>query len=248
MPSSVDDQEVLQASQISLERKSKIYDRLTREAPEFDEMDEEQLIDFERKKMEGLKQPAEGSSQPFFKDDPWVEHVDEFGRTRIVRQSEARELQKSDGEILFDNEMDSAVKREEERLEWERQRAEKNKGPIHYDANEEYRTRGVGFYKFSNIEEERKAQMEQLKQLREDTDRKRALQQSIKDKRNAQLQDRIKKIRLLQSSHHPKLLYPPPLFVTGSTQKMKGECSTDLDIQLLTLEVNYFLNECKRLV
>lgn len=98
-------------------------------------MDDDQLIDFERKKMEAPKSKVprkaftdiqETSKKAFFEDDPWVEYIDEFGRTRLLRQSEARELQASDGEIFSDDE--AAVKREQERDEWEREREERNKG------------------------------------------------------------------------------------------------------------------------
>ncbi|KAJ9048775.1 hypothetical protein DSO57_1031405 [Entomophthora muscae] len=239
----MEDQEALRASEASLAKKSKIYDKLAQDAPEFDEMDDTQLIDFERKKMDA-PEPKEAPKKTFFDDDPWVEYIDEFGRTRLLRQSEARELQASDGEVLSDDRMSVDVKKENEREEWERQREERNKGPIHYDATQEHRTRGVGFYKFSNIEEERREQMEQLKKLREDTDRKRALQQSIQEKRNGQLQDRIRKISLLHSSRNPKLLFPAPYFASGQG-RLKGKRPTDIDIKQFTPHVLTLLNEVR---
>ena len=46
---------------------------------------------------------------------------------------------------------------------------ENNPLDVHYDASKEIRAKGAGFYQFSADEETRKAQMEELKALREET-------------------------------------------------------------------------------
>jgi hypothetical protein len=68
-------------------------------------------------------------------------------------------------------------------------------GPVHYDETKEIRTKGVGFYRFSKDEEERQEQMRALKQLRLETESKRATRQTIKEKRKAQLDARMEMIR-----------------------------------------------------
>jgi hypothetical protein len=44
---------------------------------------------------------------------------------------------------------------------------------IHYDASQEVRAKGAGFYQFSGDEETRRAQMEELKMAREETEKTR---------------------------------------------------------------------------
>jgi len=48
---------------------------------------------------------------------------------------------------------------------------ENNPLGVHYDASKEVRAKGAGFYQFSGDEETRKAQMEELKASREETER-----------------------------------------------------------------------------
>lgn len=50
---------------------------------------------------------------------------------------------------------------------------ENNPLGVHYDASREIRTKGAGFYQFSADEETRRAQMEELKASRDDTERTR---------------------------------------------------------------------------
>ncbi|KAK9765628.1 hypothetical protein K7432_005890, partial [Basidiobolus ranarum] len=79
----------LDASRKALERKAKLYEKLKRaNLDDMNEKDiEEMLVDFERKKWE---QPDDSDLSESEKEaeDPWVEHIDEFGRTRLIRQSE----------------------------------------------------------------------------------------------------------------------------------------------------------------
>ena len=50
---------------------------------------------------------------------------------------------------------------------------ENNPLNIHYDASQEVRAKGAGFYQFSGDEETRRAQMEELKMAREETEKTR---------------------------------------------------------------------------
>ncbi|GAA5825159.1 hypothetical protein JCM11251_006124 [Rhodosporidiobolus azoricus] len=68
----------------------------------------------------------------------------------------------------------------------------------HYDASEENRQRGAGFYAFSGNEEERKAQMETLKKERVETERKRRERDEegdlVKREREREKEERKRKI------------------------------------------------------
>lgn len=90
----------------------------------------------------------------------------------------------------------------------------------HYDAEEEVRNRGTGFYSFSTDEEERKKQMEQLKLMREQTMLKRTTAEERIAKRKANEKWRLKEIKRLReesaarrdaADQEKKLNPPPPL-------------------------------------
>lgn len=239
--STLEDQEAIFESQKSLEKKSKIYESLLKEGAEFDEIDENQLIDFEQKKWE---QPVPISSNKFsenFISDPWVEYEDGFGRTRTIRQSELRLIQATEDNGSPDLPSDEIIK-QQERFEWERKREEEAKGPIFYDADKEHRTRGVGFYKFSNREEERRDQMEQLNKIREETDRRRSLQKSIRDRRKEKLQERMSKIKKLASQKNQKAFFPP-FDLRKLNSSLPNAMRTDIDIPLLDKDINCFVRD-----
>ncbi|GBC06919.1 hypothetical protein RclHR1_07140006 [Rhizophagus clarus] len=186
----------LEASRAAMERKAKLYDRLSKTGITDDALAEEVLVDFDRKAWE---QPSddEPTNVKDKSEDPWVEYVDEFGRTRVARKSQVPKIESpvigptipgDDNESISDELLqrwEEAAKRE----------LETGNGPIHYDETKEIRTKGVGFYRFSKDEEERQEQMRALKQLRLETELKRASRQTIKEKRKAQLDARMDMIR-----------------------------------------------------
>lgn len=119
-------------------------------------------------------------------DDPIIEYEDEFGRIRTARRSEVpRELlprddadnQDSDEDLVIYNPVNHypIYKPSEERMaEIEREFAEENNPlNVHYDASQEVRAKGAGFYQFSGDEETRRKQMEELKAAREETEKTR---------------------------------------------------------------------------
>ncbi|KAG0056220.1 hypothetical protein BGZ83_005952 [Gryganskiella cystojenkinii] len=146
-----------------------------------------------------------------YKDDPWVEHEDEFGRTRLVRKSEVpkpaaaqppdhRQAQGIHNPLnpfpVFQN--PDAV----EKQEWIRDATGEMKnmgtfgsrvnsqGQRHYDNTTERRARGVGFYAFSQDEDERQRQMRELLEMRSQTERKIAQHKSLRDKRRDEIAER----------------------------------------------------------
>ncbi|KAF9945747.1 hypothetical protein BGZ72_001056, partial [Mortierella alpina] len=153
-----------------------------------------------------------------YKNDPWVEHVDEFGRSRLVRQSEVPEPEPepeprftpgihnpANPFPVFRNQ-DSTDKQE-----WIRDatgemmsKASQRKGgggyslantTRHYNSAGERRAHGVGFYAFSQDEDERQRQMRELIEMRSQTETKRSQHRSLRDKRREEIEARKKLIQ-----------------------------------------------------
>ncbi|CAG8532865.1 5773_t:CDS:2 [Funneliformis mosseae] len=193
------DAPTLEASRAAMERKAKLYDHLRKTGISDDRLAEEVLVDFDRKMWE---QPSDEPTEDKGKDeDPWVEYVDEFGRTRLARKSQVPKIESPiagptlptvDDELISEETLLEQVRKRWE--ETAKAELDKGVGPIHYDETKEIRTKGVGFYRFSKDEEERQEQMRALKQLRLETELKRATHQTIKEKRKAQLDARMEMI------------------------------------------------------
>ena len=119
-------------------------------------------------------------------DDPVIEYEDEFGRIRTARRSEVpREFhprhdaqdEDEDEDIVIHNPVNHLpiyTPSEERIAEISKEYAEDtNPLNVHYDASKEVRAKGAGFYQFSADEETRKKQMEELKNVREETEKTR---------------------------------------------------------------------------
>ncbi|TPX75713.1 hypothetical protein CcCBS67573_g03011 [Chytriomyces confervae] len=230
------DDTALAASWVALQRKTAEYDRRAN-AKNLDSDDDEPdsskrrkataagedalpLVDFVRKhQAEGSSATKERRDESLSADvdeDPWIETTDSFGRTRIVRKSEAAKLKQmgpsfvSAGESAetgdYDNnnsrDLESQdMRREQERQEWERQAMSEIFGdssgkkdplppPKHYDPNREIRNLGVGFYGFSQEDEERKQQMSALQDIRKDTLGAQSKAVLLKESRKEKLEER----------------------------------------------------------
>ena len=119
-------------------------------------------------------------------DDPVIEYEDEFGRIRTAKRSEVpREFhprhdvqdEDEDEDIVIHNPVNYLpiyTPSEERIAEISKEYAEDtNPLNVHYDASKEVRAKGAGFYQFSADEETRKKQMEELKNVREETEKTR---------------------------------------------------------------------------
>ena len=134
---------------------------------------------------------------------------------------------------------------EERVAEVERQFAEEtNPLNVHYDASKEVRAKGAGFYQFSADEETRRKQMEELKTVREETERTRqelgaedikpgeegmtaeGVQSRAMEKRKRELEERRK---LIEAKRKKARVAAPgdegaaPLATSSSTQPESGE-------------------------
>ncbi|CAG8558346.1 7324_t:CDS:2 [Cetraspora pellucida] len=200
----------LEASRIAMERKAKLYDQLKKTGISDEKLAEEILVDFDRKALEHISDDDEDKTTT--EDDPWIEYTDEFGRTRVARKSQVPKEESSPSSTLLpgEGEAEDISAMEQERRRWEEAALEelKNGGPIHYDETNEIRTKGVGFYRFSQDELEREEQMRALKEMRLETEIKRSNYQSIKEKRKAQLDTRMAMIRAKRQKN---------ISLTGST-------------------------------
>jgi hypothetical protein len=181
----------LEASRAALQRKAKLYDEMRkRRRYNDDDDDDNNLIDFDRQPVSSDEDESDDDhSDP---SDPWVDYVDEYGRTRTVRQSQLPKPRSPSPDYtpqpaypVFSKDDETSKSRREEPDDEEVKR---------YDANQEIRAKGVGFYAFSKDEEERKAQMEELKQLREQTEKARAHTVSVATKRKQMLESNAAKI------------------------------------------------------
>ncbi|KAF9433254.1 hypothetical protein BGZ76_009697, partial [Entomortierella beljakovae] len=153
-----------------------------------------------------------------FTSDPWVEHVDEFGRTRLMRKSEIPEPQpghdRSETLGIHDPANPFPVFRNQDAIdkqEWIRDASGDMKRTLagsqhdggyslantvrHYDNTVERRARGVGFYAFSQEEEIREKQMRELRDIRKQTEHKREQHRSLRDKRREEIEARKRVIQ-----------------------------------------------------
>ncbi|KAJ3160830.1 hypothetical protein HDU86_008190 [Geranomyces michiganensis] len=171
----------LEASWVALQRKAKLYDKLAKEGAEGkDNENDDSLVDFLYKTApeDEAVQAAEADADD---GDAWVEAMDEFGRTRIVRTSQVESLglrfvkggpeghdTKPESGDAVPSMLSDDMRREMEREAWEANaRQEMASGAqAHFDSRREIRTLGTGFYQFAQDDEERARQMRELDDIR----------------------------------------------------------------------------------
>nr|GAT60803.1 predicted protein [Mycena chlorophos] len=185
----------LESARAALERKAKIYDKLKKGQTGglSDKQYDALLVHFDSKTMDRYESDSDDVDEslvvpkaPDDEDDPMVEYEDEFGRLRTARRSEVpRNLAPAAKEDDHDSDEDLVIRNPvghfpvyrpsaERVAQIEKEHAEENNPlGVHYDASGENRAKGAGFYQFSGDEETRKAQMEELKAAREETQKSR---------------------------------------------------------------------------
>ncbi|CAO1638373.1 unnamed protein product [Sympodiomycopsis kandeliae] len=175
----------------ALERKSKLYDELKsgqhrnslrdedlQEGGRYDGMG---IVDWDAKRNDTEDEDDDSEDK--------IEYTDELGRTRLVARSEVpldylmnlkhqQEQQDQEATAIYGPQSHFPVF--EPRIHTE------NSAPVaRFDASHEIRNRGAGFYQFSQDEEQRQKQMEQLEQERKRTEdiRSKADQLTVGEKR-----------------------------------------------------------------
>ena len=192
------DSNVFEASRIALEQKTRRYNEL--QARGDDTNNEDILVDFLMKQQDedeekDTKVPKLGKLWKGKKHTQLIEIVDEFGRSRMVKENsqmakdylESKERQELD-EIRNAQDTDSDTN---EPPAISAPESPKERSSVHFDASRE-RTRmmGVGFYQFSSSDDKRQEQMQELKQLRTDTVNFRQHSDIVKQKRLQKIEER----------------------------------------------------------
>lgn len=176
-----------------------------------------------------------------------VEYVDELGRTRtgsrremqreqvrIARQKRAQEADADSRGVptapsqviygdavqtqAFDVDEGSAAKMED--LARKRDKEETPPPDEHYDASKEIRTKGTGFYQFSQDKETREAQMRELDEIRAETERVRAAKQSEREETKRRRQQEIEERRRIIREKKGKAM--ANRFLNGLEEEMQA--------------------------
>ncbi|TVY44483.1 Uncharacterized protein LSUB1_G000608, partial [Lachnellula subtilissima] len=170
------------------------------------------------KQVQGNGEPSSSSEdEGRAPDEEIVDYEDEYGRLRRGPKSEAERMERRKRNqtlgqeeldrisarpaqpskliygdtvqtLAFNPDEDKSVKMEE--LARKRDRSMTPPEMKHYEADKEYRVKGVGFYAFSKDEESRKREMEELGREREVTERTRKERELKKEERRRELEER----------------------------------------------------------
>lgn len=182
----------------------------------------ETLIDFDRKWTEnGEKDFSVSDSESDDGSGEIVDYEDEYGRARRGPRAEAERMERRKrnrvlgaeeldrmsarpaipGKLIygdtvqvaaFDPEAPVAAKMEE--LAAKRDRSVTPPEMKHYEADKEFRIKGVGFYSFSKDEETREREMEALERERVETERVRREREGRKEERKRVIEQRKRAI------------------------------------------------------
>lgn len=215
-------EKALRLSKEKLEEKARKYEQKMNKAvngffqdsdDEPEDEDEQCLVNFDEKALEKCKQlnkqrkeqkgtcGTESLSQEDEDDDEWVEFTDSLGRSRKCLKKELKHFIEADkslrrSPVSSDDEFEASKRVKLGDEVEEKPKSPTPQGPIHYQnvRFNEVRDHGVGYYQFSENDEERKRQMETLKNLREQTLKQQELKSKLKEKRNMALQQRLERI------------------------------------------------------
>ncbi|XP_031832189.1 uncharacterized protein LOC116426798 [Nomia melanderi] len=217
----IEDVNTHKKSKLMLEAKARLYERLKKSKNNNDNF----LVDFTNKSDESeeetlSKDEEEDINAPFVNEDEWVEYEDCFGRTRKCLREDLSLMQEKDNlikqQIVNRKDIDSKTKdnigqanveevKEPEieimRRKWEEQTQKlTDKVNIHYQdiLFDEARAHGVGYYAFSQDEEQRTKQQENLFNLRRETERKQREIKELKELRDRMEHNRLKAARIRQ--------------------------------------------------
>ncbi|XP_047439041.1 coiled-coil domain-containing protein 174 [Mugil cephalus] len=215
-----EEQKSLDTSKRKLEEKARLYEQMTKGEFPDEETEGLFLVDFTQKiidkKREAFAQKEKEDEErerlspippPQNPDEEWVDFVDSLGRSRRCMKKDLPGFKKLDQDLKGKGSdssdktlLSEDMRRELQRQEWEREEEEAMKrpvGPLHYEdiRGQEARELGVGYYAFSQDQEQRTKQRETLDMLRDQTTDQRTKRERLKEKRQAILQARLAKVR-----------------------------------------------------
>lgn len=177
-PAPPPDDDALRASHAALERKARAYEKRARgKQGGVDEQRIEGLVDWDVRSVESdPESDGEAAASPSA-DDPLVEYLDEFGRTRTAPRSEVPRgtlgAHDADDQEAYENAIYGPAQafpvytRQARQLDTAPRAASPE--AEHFDADREVRTRGAAFFKFDRDERRRREQQAELRALREET-------------------------------------------------------------------------------
>lgn len=215
----IEDVDTHKKSKLMLAAKTRLYDQLKKSKT----TNENFLVDFTNKSDESeeeLLQKDEENDAILENEDDWVEYEDCFGRTRKCLREDLCLMQEKDQLIKqqiinkkgidpkTNNIIEQNYAQEEKepeieimRRKWEEQTKKlTDKVNIHYQdiLFDEARTHGVGYYAFSQDEEERIKQQENLFNLRKETERKQKEIKELKELKEKMEYNRLKAAKIRQ--------------------------------------------------
>ncbi|XP_014022610.2 coiled-coil domain-containing protein 174 [Salmo salar] len=204
-----------------LEEKAKLYEQMTKGDFPDEETEGLFLVDFTQKiidkkrenhaQRESEREDRESSSPPIpppeNPGEEWVDYVDALGRSRRCMKKDLPGFKKMDKDFQGKRHdpaekdlLSEDMRRELQRQEWEREEEEamnRPVGPIHYEniREQEARELGVGYFAFSQDQEQRRKQRETLDMLRDQTTDQRSKRDQLKERRKTLLDARLAKVR-----------------------------------------------------
>jgi len=206
-------------SKLMLEAKTRLYEKLKKSKNNNDNF----LVDFKNKLDEESDEEfidkTINEEHPIEPDENWVEYQDCFGRTRKCLREDLSYMQKenelikqkimkgtADTDKEEENKEQFSIQKKEPEIEimrrkWEQQTQKlADKVDIHYQdiLFDEARTHGVGYYAFSQDEDERVKQQESLANLRKETEMKQMETKKVNELKERVEQNRLNKARIRQ--------------------------------------------------
>ncbi|KAG5513303.1 hypothetical protein PMAC_001366 [Pneumocystis sp. 'macacae'] len=192
----------IEASKTALKRKAIQYEMMRRGGYDINikgTIAENLLVDFDRKwvEQEFAIDSSPESNETDEENNPWVEYIDEFGRTRTVRKVDLpRDItpeQETIPENIIYGDFIQTFNLDQERIQKILEEPEESLEAF-YDSKKEIRTKGVGFYQFSEDVQKRKKQREALEEEHRLTELMKQNLEQAYDKRKRKLDERKKKI------------------------------------------------------
>ncbi|KAK0167451.1 hypothetical protein PV327_004847 [Microctonus hyperodae] len=215
----IEDVDTLKKSKYMLLAKAKLYDKLKKNR---EEGNDNYLVDFKNKNYESSEESAieedDYEDSNLDPEEDWIDYKDCFGRTRRCLRKDLPRMKEKDSLIEREITKKSHTEEIEEHIQppafippekepeieimrkkWEEQ-TEKltKKADIHYQdiLFDEARAHGVGYYAFSQDEEERTKQQLNLTKIRKETEQKQKELKEMQDLKNKMEENRLKTARI----------------------------------------------------
>lgn len=211
---------VMHRSKRKMEEKAKLYRQMKRGELGGEEGEGDGLVDFDRKWAEGGPESSDDDEDEDGRSEI-VDYEDEYGRLRRGTRAEVERMERRKknavrgqeeldrmsarpampSNIIYGDTVqvaafnpDEPMVEKMEEIARKRDRSMTPPDQKHYEADKEFRIKGVGFYSFSKDEKVREKEMEALKKGRLDTERARKEREAKKEERKRVIEERRKQI------------------------------------------------------